>query len=232
MKPILLLSLSFAFITLSATPASAEDFFIFKAAVSMPVEYVLLDVKPGLDQVVKKNLTSKEVVNLTLGRPIDTTLDPATEILAFQIAYEQSANQGTPMGAPKTKLIVWDSTATGMARVKATVMLLTTLDYDECYIASGIKGQGIATGTIAEGTADPNGKNKFFATTLQGAAHVSGPQNNLGTFTSLSVTLNAIAGRIHFKYTDTKNVTPVDVAGISSKGSAKTIGKVLATYVE
>ena len=64
---------------------ATEDYFVFRARASIPV----LEVVSGqaVDKIAKMVLTGNDIVNLALGRSLDTKVNPKTEILAVAAPF-------------------------------------------------------------------------------------------------------------------------------------------------
>lgn len=196
--------------------ASATDFYVYKASVKLAVQQVV--VGQEVDTVVTRKLGNKEVINLALGRPLDTKVDGKTEILAVAGTYANDAAQ--------SKLIVFDPSQNGVAQVKTVVGTLTSLDFISAYQASKSTGSGIGTGVLAETTLGDPTKNGFLASTFSGSGAGSGTHDPFGGNSKTSAKGSA-SGRLKFRFTDASGVTQLFdgiVVKAEGKGSGKPIG--------
>ncbi len=197
-----------------ATPAFAVDFFVFKAAVALPVAMVVEQPAEPIDLYVSRKLASNDIINLALGRPLGTKVDKNTEVLALAITFAEDAEL--------SKIIVFDPSQNGVAQVKATVARVTTIDLSRGYKGNGQFGYGAVTGSI-EPTL-PAGPNGFLASTLHGAGSGGGPfgfgQPEKGSGKGI------VTGRLRF------NVDGGLFDGIVVNGKAKASGKVIGVFSE
>lgn len=126
----------------SSSAVYADQWFAFKATALLPVEVEIPNPKdPGGTIVKKISFGGKQLVNLALGRDLDTPLDAKTEVLCVGVNHTDST---------KTRLIVFNpATQTRTATiltlaaggsVSVNTALKTTTD-DE-------KGNGLAPGSI------------------------------------------------------------------------------------
>lgn len=226
--------------SLAICASAAETFVLFKAAATVPVTKVI----PGffdpvsndfVDEVlVSKTLKGNDLVNLALGRKLGTKVDAKKEVLALAVATE---GPGT-VAAPLTRLVVYNPDPAVLAdpdKIKATVLTLSSLHFDAALIAKKQAGQGIGKVTVTETPAvapDPVGdstRNKLFATSLSGSGSASATVSPTdASLTNFTFKLTSLAGPLHFKYTDAKNATPVEIDGIVIKAAFTTTGKPLA----
>src|SRR4051794_19044199 len=77
-----------------AMAQAAGQHGVFKATITIPVARVVIGT--DADAIVTKTLTSNDVINLALGRPLGTKIDAKHEVLAGDITFED-ANGGTPL---------------------------------------------------------------------------------------------------------------------------------------
>ncbi len=213
--------------------ASAGFYNVFKTSIMIPVVYV----DPVTHKPVTKTIATKDFVNLTLGRPLNTA--PDTKILVLKLDFEDSTEPGQPPPTPETTLVIWDTAIAGDATVDKTFAVaatLTELDFDVYGPGTTTKGQGIAAAVIPEGTADPTGNNKFFAVTLRGSGSASQPATPLSAginvMNSAGLKVVGMSGRVHFKFTDLKKPTvpAIEISGVALKGSLTTTGKSIAHF--
>jgi hypothetical protein len=212
--------LALGLFTLLPHRASAvDDYTLFKATVSLTVTKVIpSDFVNNIfsDVAVSKTLSTADVVNLALGRPLGTKV---TSTLAVAVFVEGPGNVATP----KTKLVVYDGTAQGAQKIAATVATLTGLNYEATTpVKAASKGQGIVGVQIVETTTgqDP-ANNKFFSSTLRGAGMGKAVASaSAGLLSSLSLTATGLAGPLHVKFTTaTKPVDEFDGIVVKSKFS-------------
>lgn len=215
--------------SLSAPPAHAVDYFVFKASVTIPVTYV--DHSGAVvDAVITKTLVNNDIINLALGRVLGTKVDAKTEVLALAAAFDTS---GMP---PDSKLIVYDPSASGVAVEKLVVAKLTGLTFDEGYLSASSKGQGNGTVAVQPTTAG-NGKNALQASTLYGAGSSSGPHQPVSIPINYATIPFALSGTAaftgEFKFAaDDKQGMPHTYDGTVIKGKMTASGKRLGVYTK
>lgn len=196
------------------TAFAANDFFIFKAAVTLPVSTVISQPSAPTDLFAARKLTSNDLINLALGRALGTKVDKNTEILAVAFSYHENAQL--------SKLIVFDPSQNGVAQVKATVAHVTSIDLLQGYKSNG--EAGYAAGTATFDATQPAGPNGFLTSTLHGSGAGGGPfgfgQPEKGSGKAV------LTGRLQF------NVNGTLFDGIVLNGKAKASGKVLGVYSE
>lgn len=209
-------------------PCIAETLTLFAAAATIPVR----EVKPG-DELVSKTLKGADLINLAMGRPLGTKIDPKKEVLALAVVSEGPGD----VAMPATRVIVYNPDPAVMNdadHVKATVFTLSTLSYDAALVSGKPTGQGIGTAAVVATppvAPDPGGdstKNALFATTLNVAASAVAtlsPADN--SMTSFKLTLKGAGGPFHFKYTDAKTPVSVEIDGIVVAAAFTTTGKPL-----
>jgi hypothetical protein len=204
---------------LAAPLASATDFFVFKAGVSLKATMIVQQPSQATDLFIVRKVGPKELVNLALGRPLGSKVDSKTEILGFAVTFAEDAQL--------SKLIVFDPTQNGIAQVKATVAHLTALDFAPGFKTSSIAGAGIATIAIDATTLGNPAQNGLLASTLNGAGLASGPFG-FGTITKGSGK-GIVTGRLRFNVSDGGR-SPFD--GYVTEGKVKGSGKPIGTFVE
>lgn len=187
------------------------------------------------DKVVKMTLTSKEFVNLALGRPINQALDPKHEVFALAVAFDDPTDPDThvPDLTPNSKFILWDpDPPQGQPKLKQVLATISELDYDEVAPTSGWKGQGIGTMVIPEG---PAGDNKFFPTTLRFSARGAAPDmTEVNLIKKFTLTVTGLQGRVRFQF---KKSTPAGSPltewwAVLLKGTASTSGNRIGDFIE
>jgi hypothetical protein len=204
----------------NAEPARATDFYVYKVTVKLVAQMVI--VGSQTDVIVTRKIGNKEIINLALGRPLDTKVDGKTAILAGAGTYAADALQ--------SKLIVFDPSQNGVAQIKATVGTLSNLDFNTAYLASTSQGAGIGTGVLAATTlGDPN-KNGFLQSTFNGGGTGSGSHDPFGGSSKVAGKGSA-SGRLRFKFTDASNVTQL-FDGIVVKAEGKASGKPIGGFTQ
>src|SRR5437868_1409131 len=173
-------------VALSLTPrsAAAVELMVYKVSVKIVAGMVVPSMS-GPDAVVLKKLGNNDIVNLALGRPLGTKVDPKREMLAGAGDFEPRMTN-----TPNEKLIVFDPSQNGIAQVTATVAVATSLTYQG---AEGSKatGFGFGSGTILDTTVGDPTHNGFISTAVNGGARGSG--GHLGVVNS-EIVLPAISG--------------------------------------
>jgi hypothetical protein len=208
------LTLAVGVTILAASPARAVDFFVFKAAISLPVFMVIEQPSAPTDRYVSRKLAANDLINLALGRPLGTKVDKNTEVLALAITFAEDADL--------SKIIVFDPSQNGVAQVKATIARVTSIDLSRGFKGNGQFGYGAVTGAV-EPTLPP-GPNGFLASTLHGSGSGGGPfgfgQPEKGSGKG------TVTGRLRF------NVDGGLFDGIVVGGKAKASGKVIGVFTE
>jgi hypothetical protein len=204
-----------------ARPAlAANDFFVFKASLTLPVTMVVIG--PQNDVVVTRKITSNDLVNLALGRALGSKVNSKTEILALAGTFE------SPSNAPFSKLIVFDPSQNGVLQKVTTVVSLTALDYASAF-GNTIRGTGIATGVVETTTLGVPAQNGLLPSTLVAAATGSGPFQ--GGMAPLSVSGKGIVtGKLKFTFTVNGITSTFD--GFVTAGKIKVSGKRLGIFTE
>lgn len=230
MKSPLCLLFAVALLIVAPGASGADRYFIFKAAATIPVNRVIVGME--VDKLVTKTLTSADLINLTLARPLGTKVDAKTTVLALAVVVEGPG----AVAAPKSKLIVFnpDPAVSGAAKVVATVATLGPIDFEAATLTKAKKttGQGAGDVLIAETTTgqDPV-NNKFFNATLAGAAQATAPFPAVaGDIDKFTFALKSLSGPLHILYKEAKAAAApaVDFDGIVVKGMLTAAGKPLA----
>ncbi|HEY2387761.1 MAG TPA: hypothetical protein VGK30_12430 [Candidatus Binatia bacterium] len=214
--------LATAVLSLAAVrPAAATNFFVYKASLKLVVQRVEIGQGGAFDTFVTKKLGNAELINLALGRPLDTKIDPKTEILAGAGTFSADAAQ--------SKLIVFDPTQNGVAQIKATIGTVSTLDFTHAYLASKSQGAGFGTAVVAATTAgDPN-SNGFLQSTFFCNGAGSGTHDGVGGNAKVSGKGSG-TGRLMFKFTDQSGTHTFD--GIVAKSEGKVSGKPIGGFAQ
>ena len=184
--------------------AQAHGTGVFRARLTLPVQMVQPN-PAAFDKVIRKTLNNSDIVNLALGRPLTTRVNPKTEVLAAEVTYESHSN------APNSQLIVYDETQNGQAGVVAVVATLQTLDWQNAYERTLNAGFGIGTGTINATTNGTPAQNGFIASAFQGAASCSGRHLfSVGESHATPLARGSVEGHLKFVYTDSKGTHNFD----------------------
>ncbi len=162
MKPVLIL---LALLGAACMTASAQT-GVFNVKILLPVLEV--QVNPEIDKVLTHKLANNEIVNLALGRPLDTKVDKETEVLAAAVTFE---TEGQP---PVSQLIVYDSTKTGQDGIVAVVGTMDMLEWQTAFLNKGRSGFGLARGKINATTHGTPAQNGFLESSVQGAGKCAG----------------------------------------------------------
>jgi hypothetical protein len=191
---------------LPARHAAADDFIVLPVKVSLPVQVVTGN------QIVKRTLKEKDLVNLALGRSLATKVDKNTEILAVAVSADDE------VGA----VIVFDPSQNGLAQITTTVGEPTSYDFEGAFLASGGQGHGIGIGTLVETTLGNPTQNALHATSLWGAAA------GKSSATRKASVKGIVAGRLRF--TVTENGQTRTLAGFIIGGKIKVAGNFIGMY--
>lgn len=186
------------------TSDAGNTFALFKCTVTLPVVHQTTNTQ-GEQVLATVKLDSADLVNLALGRPLDTKLDKDTEVLAF------ASNQTTP-GAG-SRLVVLNP---GNDTVTATVFL--TSDFVLLHNEDFSKNSAFAHGDIQATVLGTPAENGFGASSLA----LSGNGKSAGSFSSTAVT-----GPVSFVFTDDDGLHEIE--GVVLKGKLKAGGPQLAS---
>lgn len=206
---------------LLAPAAMAADFFVYPVKASLTIREAEFDFDLERDVLTEVKLKESDVVNLALGRALTTKVDKKTEILALATAFEGTTN------TPLSKLIVFDPTKTGPARITRTVALAKTIDVESTAVPGAVEGQGIATADMQE-----NGDASYalhlttFFVTGSGKTSPTVPPGADGKITWKGT----VAGRISLTKTDGGNTTTL--SGFAIKGKVAATGKSIGQFSE
>ena len=202
-------------------PALAQfhDAGVFKATLVLPAQMVVIGV--DADTVSHITLNNTTIVNLALGRPLATKVDPKTEILAAVAYFESHSN------APLSKLVVYDPTKNGQAGIRAVVATLQTLTWQNAYENTINTGFGFAVGTINATTLGSPAQNGFLTSAFSGGGSASGKHLfSVGDANASPKATVSIEGQAKFVYTDATGTHNFDGIFVGGKGtvSGKPIG--------
>lgn len=218
--PLLALLLSF----FGATAFAQTDYFVFKTTGAFTVNEVIPDPQAPTDTFIQKLFTGNDIVNAALGRKLGSPVNSKTEVLAVAVTYANDA--------ANSQLIIYDTTTTGVAAVKAVIATISNLDLQTGYDKTGEKATAVATIVLmpnGDPTSDPSA---IVSGTLTGAAEGSegfGSQDTAKNKYVLKVTNGA--GTVQGKFTDSKG-NVLNVNGIVTKGFFNASGKYIGTYTE
>jgi hypothetical protein len=216
----LVLAVTASLLWSASASAAAIDFFVFKASVTLPATAVIERPMEPTDLFIKTKLKSKDLVNLTLGRPLGTKVDKKTEILAIAITFSENAEF--------SKLIVFDPSQNGAAQVKATIATISSIAFDKGFKKSSIGGSGVGTVEIQETVLGTPSENALHATTLHGGGDGSGPFG-FGTIEKAKGK-GIVTGELSF--TSTKNAVTSTFEGFVTQGKLKGGGKRIGVFTE
>jgi hypothetical protein len=178
---------------------------VFRVQVSLPAEMVVTGTGANYDTIARKTLTAPDIVNLALGRPLTTKVNPKTEVLAAEVFYESHSN------SPQSQLIIYDTTQNGEAGVKAVVGTLKTLEWQNAYQNLVNSGFGIATGVFNATTNGNPATNGFLASTFQLAGLALGKHLYIVSDAHAAPTASiSIQAHLNFVYTDAKGTHHFD----------------------
>ena len=154
---------------LQTASVGATTYYVFKVTASIPVVRL---VHPTQDPafVDRRTLLTNDVVNLALGRPLTTHVDPKTAVLALAMTFEQHSTS-----SPLSKLIVFDPSQNGANQVVTVIATLSNLDWDSVATKTINSGQGLGNGQFMATTLGTPGKNGFLSSTFNGSGVCSGP---------------------------------------------------------
>ncbi|MEQ1861797.1 MAG: hypothetical protein ABMA13_17910 [Chthoniobacteraceae bacterium] len=217
-------------LALSLASASAQfavegRHYLFKASALFPVQIEKLDAR-GNTVVTKISLGTKELVNLALGRPINTRLNPRTEVLAVDVD-DFTHNE--------TRLVVYRPDS-GLIHpicvLAAGGMPSTKVSDNESVIKE--KGTGLGPGTFV--ATDPSipgadtNKNSLQSTDFCASSTGSfGPGRNSPVF---KLTATGVIGDIKGKMTKIADTVTTDLDGLIIKGMFSASGGAIFTYFE
>ncbi len=199
-------------------------YYVFKVNASVPIAEDV-PASPN-DHIVRKTLLANDITNLALGRPLKSTVNPKTEVLAVATTFETS---GT---TPVSKLIVFNPQ---QSTVTTTVATLSSLNFGIANEATISAGQGLATGNwLATGGGTGSG---FFANTFNVGGTGSGPHGFNPTlpnfFKLLFPTAKAFyQGQMHFQSTDPKSHVVTAINGYVTNGIFGVAGHGIGTFTQ
>jgi hypothetical protein len=227
----IVLALLVSIVLASAFPgrssAQPTDFMVYKVTVKIVAQ---MDVPgPNFDTLLTEKLGNNDVINLALGRPLGTKIDPGI-ILAGAGNFEPRTTN-----SPIEKLIVFDPSQNGVAQVVAAVGTATSLTYQGGAVSgSKSQGSGFGSGTILDTTLGNPAENGFLTTTLNGGGQSSGGHLGVsgGNIVFPSITgVGSASGPLKFNFTD-KNGSVTLFDGIIVKAQGKVSGKPIGSFSE
>lgn len=202
----------------STGQAQTHETGVFNAKLTLPAQMVVVGTGPDYDKVVRKTLKNNDLINLALGRPLSTKVNPKTEVLAAAVSYESASN------APLSQLIVYDPTQNGQAGVRTVVATLQSLEWQNAYGPSLNTGFGVASGTILATTLGNPAENGFLASAFSGGGTGAGKHLYIvGDEKASPVASVFIQSHLKFVYTDTQGTHSFD--GFVVNGTARLSGK-------
>jgi hypothetical protein len=203
---------------LLAVSATAADFFVYPVKVAATVRMVVEDFSMEFDSIAQVKLKEKDIVNLALGRPLGSKVDKKTEVLALATPFEGSSM------SPLTKLIVFDPSASGPARIVETVAEATALEVEAATGNGSVTGQGTAIAEIeAVGDAGDNALNA--STVLLTAAGKTSPSAPPGPEGKIAWK-GALAGRMSV------TTQAATISGFIVTGKIAASGKSIGQFTE
>jgi len=186
----------------AAAPAAMAQFHspgVFRVQLSLPAEMVVKGTGANFDTIARITLNDADIVNLVFGRPLTTKVNAKTEVLAAEVWFESTNS------APRSQLIIYDTTQNGQAGVRAVVATLQTLEWQNAYENIVNSGFGMATGVINATTNGTPALNGFLASPFDGAGSGLGKHLfNVGDAHASPVASVSIHAHLNFVYTDTK----------------------------
>ncbi len=205
----------------TAAPAFATttDFFVFKAAVTLPAT-MIVERMGATDLFITRKLTANDLVNLALGRPLGTKVDKKTEILAVAVTFLEDAQE--------SKLIVFDPSQNGVAQEKAVVGHVTSLDARKGSKSNGESGVGAGSFDFDATAIGDFAHNGLLASTLEGGGTAGGPFGS--DFVAKGSGKVTVTGHVKFTFTEDGVTSVFD--GIVTQGTAKASGARIGTFTE
>lgn len=211
--------------------AASQDYFIFRASITIPATTVSIGEGANFDKLVKRTFKTDDVINLALGRAPKTKIEK-TLMLAVATYFEDGDR---PIANPISRLVVYDKAAMGPNRIKAVVARLDSLDYVNAYQKSRNSGLGFATGHLVATTLGEPAKYGLLETTVTGSGLVSGghstiptQQNNFQQQFTTEIGSVTFQGHLKFNTTDSGGTTTV-YDGLVSRGILMFSGKLVDT---
>jgi len=211
MRSMLLAATVLALLAVSSAAHAQIPFLVFKASVTLPVQFPGLDKKGNPATLVRK-LGTNDIINLALGRSLATKPDKATEVLAL------AADDSTP--GTLSKLVVYNPSSNSFTATVWTQSNSTLLSNPNFTNIVGVANANIVATTL--GTPSQNG---FSATVLSGGG------TGKGTGGSAKAASTSLSGPLKFTVTDANNVTTT-IDGIVIAGKFKAGGGSLGVVFE
>jgi|GEM_PF-5154540 len=219
----------------SAQIPVTTEYFVFKISATIPCStFVPSPTIEGYDKIVKRTFKTNDLINLALGQPLTTKIDPKHPVyLALATTFEN--HQMTPV----SKIVIYDPAAMGAARFKTTVMTLTTLDYINAQSAKRNGGVGVGTGKFVAATLGDPAKYGLLETEIAASGAASGPFSTFMNVPGIgntqvprpSVGTASAQGRLKFNTTDAAGTTTV-YSGIFTRASFILSAKLLGVVEE
>ncbi|HEY2387557.1 MAG TPA: hypothetical protein VGK30_11395 [Candidatus Binatia bacterium] len=197
---------------LLAVPTSSYaqvPFAFFKATLNLTVQFPGTD-KNGNPAVSARKLSSNDILNLALGRPLTTKPDKNTEVLAL------AADGGSP-GAD-SRLIVYNPSTNSVTTTVWTQSSVTLIfNGVEESSAVGVANVNVQATTLGDPTHNGLAASVLFA-----------GGSGKGTGSGISGSATSLNGSLTFTVTD-GNAAPVTIPGIVTAGKFKAGGKSLGS---
>lgn len=211
-----LILVSIAAVLLWPRSSVAADFVVYAVKAKLPVEQV--EVGSFLDTVVERTIKQNEIVNLALGRSPSTKVDKTTEILGLAVE--------TGVVDPRLKLVVFDPTKAGAARVTTVVANAGVVDFESGVVKNKPQGQGTGTADVQETSLGDPSSFALHSSTVSLTGFGKGAP---GADSKLTVKAQ-VAGRLSF--TDTQDGSTTRIDGFVVNGKASVAGKPVGVYSE
>ncbi len=211
-----LIFVSIAVVLLWPRSSVAADFVVYAVKAKLPVEQV--EVGSFLDTVLERTIKQNEIVNLALGRSPGTKVDKKTEILGLAVE--------TGVADPQWKLVVFDPTKAGAARVTTVVATTGAVDIESGVVKNESQGQGTATVDVQETSLGEPSAYALHSSTVSLTGFGKGAPS---ADSKLTVKVQ-VAGRLSF--TDTWDGSTTRIDGFIVNGKASVGGKPVGAYSE
>jgi len=208
------------------TPAAnaQTSIFLFKVGATLPASMTVSSTTG--QTIVSKTLRTDDMINLALGRPLATKVDPKTEVLAAAVTYEISS--GT--SAPLSRLVVCNPQLSGTAKVVVTVAQLNSIEFATEETGLRITGFGIAGGTLNATTMGTPSQNGFVQSTFNGAGSCAGPNTFGNQHPANAAGKGVVFGEFKFNYTVNGVTTHFD--GYVTDGKLTLTGNAIGMFNE
>jgi hypothetical protein len=203
----------------TARDAEATDFFVYRAKLKIVAKMVIFNPVDN-DTIVTRKLGNNDIINLALGRAPGTKVDAKTEILAGAGTYADHAAEST--------LIVFDPSQNGLGQIKATVGTISSIEFNNAYLASKSQGSGSGTTILAATTLGNPTAFGFVQSTFNCGGEGSGTHDPFGGGSKVSGK-GSLFGRLRF---NDANASPASFDGFVVKAEAKVSGKPIGGFTK